>query len=186
MMPKRPAVLILHHIRKPKSEDKHSGRSLSFLLSGSDALHAAARAVFILQPATDDTDDARTVFTVTKNNNGHFGLRGAWTRHTWFFEEVPEFDWDEYDAGHAKQEPKVKEEHVRALFKDEPWRPRSEAAKQLMQLTGCGRSAAYDALKWNGRFRELLVEHPTHQDWVGLRSGAESGAKADAETEESD
>ena len=28
---KRTAVLILHHIHKPKSEDRHSGRSLSFL-----------------------------------------------------------------------------------------------------------------------------------------------------------
>ena len=32
----------------------------------------------------------------------------------------------------------------------------SEAAKQLMNIAGCGRSAAYEALKLDGRFGSLL------------------------------
>jgi hypothetical protein len=169
-VPKRPAVLILHHIRKPKSEDWHSGRSLGFLLSGSDALNAAARAVFVMQPATDDTEDSRVVCTCTKNNNGPYGPRGAWTRHAWFFEPVSDFDWESYDAGHSKREPKVKEEHIRQLFEEGR---RSLALKHavpaLEEIAGVGRIAAYEALKLNGgRFSHLLAKN-TDTELIGLR-----------------
>jgi hypothetical protein len=48
-----PACLIIHHLRKPKSEDKHRGRSLAYLMSGSNIIFNVPRSAFILQPASD-------------------------------------------------------------------------------------------------------------------------------------
>ena len=52
--PGEPACLILHHLRKPKSEDRHKGRNLAHLLSGSYVLVSVSRSVMVMQPATDD------------------------------------------------------------------------------------------------------------------------------------
>jgi hypothetical protein len=47
-----PACLIIHHLRKPKNEDRHRGRSLSNLLAGSYTIISVPRSVFVLQPAS--------------------------------------------------------------------------------------------------------------------------------------
>ena len=91
--PQKPACMIVHHLRKPKTEDRHKGRNLAFLLSGSDSLHAAARSLFILQPASDDIEDNRVVFSVAKISDGlHPGPRSAWQRKACSFELLEEFD----------------------------------------------------------------------------------------------
>jgi hypothetical protein len=45
------ACLILHHLRTPRSEDRHRGRSLANLLSGSYVLVSFCRSVLVMQPA---------------------------------------------------------------------------------------------------------------------------------------
>ncbi len=179
------ACLILHHLRKPRSEDRHRGRSLANLLSGSYVLVSFCRSVMVMQPASDDTEDARVVLTPAKNNDGELGKRTAWERKAGWFEPVTDFNFEEFDSGNAKREPKVKEEHVRQVFKDERWQPRSKAAKSLMEIASVGRSCAYEALKWNGPFSEILSEHPTNDDWLGLKqSDSESEANASSESEQ--
>jgi hypothetical protein len=65
------------------------------------------------------------------------------------------------------------------VFKGETWLPRSDAVKSLMRIASVGRSCAYDALKFNGLFEELLREHPAHEDWIGLRQSATDQGEED-------
>lgn len=69
------ACLILHHLRKPRPDDRHRGRSLANLLSGSYVLVSFCRSVLVMQPASDDTEDTRVVITPAKNNDGELGPR---------------------------------------------------------------------------------------------------------------
>ncbi|MBX3733958.1 MAG: AAA family ATPase [Verrucomicrobiae bacterium] len=152
-----PACLILHHLRKPKSEDRHKGRSLTHLLAGSYVLVSVARAVLVIQPATDDTEDDRVIVTPAKNNDGELGPRTAWRRTSDGFEEVANFDWTAYDGGQATPDARVQEAHLRAVFKDGTLRlPLKMAAQALKEVAKVGRSTAYDALKLPGKFSHLL------------------------------
>lgn len=158
--PSGTASLILHHLRKPKSEDRHKGRNLTNLLSGSYVLVSVARSVLVMQPATDDTEDARVVMTCSKNNDGQLGGRSVWERRDGaLFVPVPDFDFEAYDSGGTKREAKVREEHLRELFEDgRRWLSHNHAAKELQTLADVGRSAAYEALKIvGGRFSNILI-----------------------------
>ena len=64
-----PALLIVHHLRKPRDGDKNRGRSMAYLVAGSYAINTWARAVLTLQPATDAEDDPHVVLTVAKCND---------------------------------------------------------------------------------------------------------------------
>jgi hypothetical protein len=156
------ACLILHHLRKPRSEDRHRGRSLANLLSGSYVLVSVARSVMVMQPASDDTEDARIVITPAKNNDGELGPRTAWERKAGWFEDVTKgFNFEEFDSGNVKREPKVNEDHLRELFDDgRRAMALKQAAESLQEIADVGRSAAYEALKFTGRFAALLVRDP--------------------------
>ncbi|NUO78858.1 hypothetical protein HUU05_02190 [candidate division KSB1 bacterium] len=178
--PTEPACLILHHLRKPKSDDRHKGRNLAHLLSGSYVLVSVARSVFVMQPASDDTEDARVVVTCAKNNDGELGPRSAWRRGTGKFEEVDAFDWEAFDSGSSSsREPKVKEEHLRQVFGNglAPIKM-SEAAAALMEVADVGRSAAYKALETGegGRFAHILLRQPGTA-MLSLRPTAEPRAE---------
>ncbi|MBI3413893.1 MAG: AAA family ATPase [Verrucomicrobia bacterium] len=169
------ACLILHHLRKPRSEDRHKGRSLANLLSGSYVLVSMARSVMVMQPASDDTEDARVVLTPAKNNDGELGKRTAWTRKAGWFEEVEKFDFEEFDgAGGARREPKVNEGHLRDIFEDgRRWCVLKVAASELEERAGVKRSAAYEALKLErGRFSNLLTKRD--DGLIGIRRAKET------------
>jgi hypothetical protein len=155
-----PACFIIHHLRKPKSEDKHRGRSLAYLMSGSNIIFSVPRSAFILQPASDDVEDNRVVVTTVKNNDGQeFGPRTAWERREGGFVAVESFNWDEYDKGGSKpREAKVKLEHLRELFENgELWLDLVDAEKRLQSLAKVGRITAYHALELvGGRYSEIL------------------------------
>ena len=166
------ACLILHHLRKPRSEDRHKGRSLANLLSGSYVLVSMARSVMVMQPATDDTEDARVVITPAKNNDGELGKRTVWERKAGWFDAVSEFNWEEFDSGTVKREPKVNEGHLRELFENGRCKMAlKQAAERLQEIAKVGRSAAYEALKPTGRFAALLVRDG--DGLIGLRLAAE-------------
>ena len=169
------ACLILHHLRKPRAEDRHKGRSLANLLAGSYVLQSKPRSVMIMQPASDDTEDARIVFTPAKNNDGELGKRTAWVRKAGWFEPVTEFDFDEFDGGGARREPKVNEGHLREIFDDgRRWLALKTAAEELKERAEVGRSAAYDALKIvGGRFSNLLTKRD--DGLIGLRAAKTAG-----------
>jgi energy-coupling factor transporter ATP-binding protein EcfA2 len=179
--PTEPACLILHHLRKPKSDDRHKGRNLAHLLSGSYVLVSVARSVLVMQPASDDTEDNRVVVTCAKNNDGDLGARSAWRRCAGRFEEAGVFDWEAFDTGSsANREPKVKEEHIRQVFGNglAPMKM-SEAAAALMEIAEVGRSAAYKALETgdSSRFAHLLCRQP-NTAMLSLRPSGERPAKA--------
>jgi hypothetical protein len=100
----KPAIGIAAHTRKPKSDERHSGRALLNLLAGSYVLGSVPRCVWVIQAATDDVEDERVVLTCCKNNDGNLGARSAWVRKNGLFAAVREFDWDEFDSnGTAKK-----------------------------------------------------------------------------------
>jgi hypothetical protein len=164
--PDSPAVGIVAHTRKPRIGERSSGRSLLNLLAGSYVLGSIPRAAFVVQAASDDTEDDRVVWTVCKNSNGKEGPRSAWRRRNGLFERVDEFDWKEFDGGESKglgSKAKVTEQHIRELF---DFGSRSlklgDAARELMRIAGVGKSAAYDALllkdtdRTEARFARML------------------------------
>ncbi len=179
--PNEPACLILHHLRKPKSEDRHKGRNLANLLSGSYVLVSVARSVLVMQPASDDVEDARVVMTCAKNNDGALGARCAWERKEGsLFEPVENFNFEEYDSGTVKREPKVNEGHLRELFENGRRKMAlKQAAERLQEIAEVGRSAAYEALKLTGRFAALVVRDPD-TGLIGLKA-AESEPQPEAD-----
>ena len=92
-----PAIIIVAHTRKPKSDEKSGGRGLMHTLAGSYILSSVPRSVFVLQPASDDTEDDRVVFTCCKNNDGEMGPRSCWQRRNGLFVSA-ELDWNEFDG----------------------------------------------------------------------------------------
>jgi energy-coupling factor transporter ATP-binding protein EcfA2 len=151
------ATMIIHHLRKPKAEDRHRGRGLANLLAGSYTITSIPRSVLVLQPATDDTMDNRLVMTPAKNNDGELGNRTAWERTEGGFLPVIDFDWEEYEnAGKRERGRSVTSEHIIRAFGDDPELKVSEAAARLQPLANVGRSAAYEALKVPGPFSDIL------------------------------
>lgn len=171
-VPGEPALLVVHHLRKPRGDDRHRGRSLQHLVSGSYVMSSVPRSIFIMQPASDDTEDARVVVTCAKNNDGDLGPRTAWERRDGaLFVPVDSFDWISYDGGELKREPKINEQHLRELFEQgRKQLPLNKAAERLSGIAGVGRSTAYKALELSGRFGNLLIRDPD-TNYLGLRSG---------------
>ena len=63
-MPKgdiEPAILIVAHNRKPKNDERKTGRGLLNEIAGSHVITSAARCAFIMQAASDDEEDDRVV-----------------------------------------------------------------------------------------------------------------------------
>ena len=163
--PENPACLLIHHLRKPKSDDRHKGRNLSNLLAGSYTIFSVARSVMILQSASDDTTERRAVFTTSKNNDGELGERSAWEWHEGDgYRRVEPFDFAAFDEGSAGtgaggHNEKVSEAHIRELFENGKVVLRRKAAvAKLMALAQCKDKAAYAALSPKGRFGHLLED----------------------------
>ena len=153
-----PATLILAHTRKPRPQERTSGRGLLNLIAGSYVLFSVPRSVFILQPASDDVEDQRVVFTVAKNNDGQLGPRSAWIRKNGLFDEVPSFDWETFDNPEHKSHKLVTEEDLHEVFEGgRLWLTRGTAAKRLMEIAEVGRTLAYDHLKSDGPFGAILT-----------------------------
>lgn len=162
-----PAIVIVAHTRKPKNDEKSSGRGLMHTLAGSYILSSVPRSVFVLQPASDDTEDDRVVFTCCKNNDGELGGRSCWQRRNGLF--VPaEVDWNEFDGKTESKRRTITEDDLRTLFVGgKRSLALAFAAKQLEELTGACRAAAYNALKATGRFGHLLREADGLLSWCG-------------------
>lgn len=71
---------------------------------------------------------------------------------------MTDFDFTEFDSGNVKREPKVNEGHLPELFEDGRRKMAfKQAAEHLQEIADVSRSAAYEALKFTGRFAALLV-----------------------------
>jgi hypothetical protein len=157
-----PAVVIVAHMRKPKSEGMANGRGMLNELSGSLAIGSVARSVFFLLPASDDVNDDRVVFCCRKNNDGEFGADTAWHRRNGEFAPCEEFDFNEFwnptQGGRREVTPEIVAE---ILNGGKRWLARSQLAAEIMEA-GFGRTAAYTALN---RFKNMLVENDGLLSW---------------------
>ncbi len=167
----RPALMIVAHTRKPRMGEKVNGRGLLNLLSGSLVLGSIPRAAFVLQAATDAEEGNEFVFSCCKNNNGPLGKATAWKREgVRFVGPLPNFDWDTFNGGGAGgpgKNAKIEESDLEEIFDGgRKWLTKDKAAKLLMQATGAGRSAAYNALdKVKGRFADMLIVNPANGEF---------------------
>ena len=157
---KVPALVIAAHTKKPQGDVRKTGRSLLHEVAGSHVLASVPRCVFVMQSVSDDPSDDRIIWTCCKNNDGEMGDPSVWHRRDGLF--VPA-DMSEAElqavANGPKVRPSIEESHLRALF-DEGRRTLSkkDAVPELMQLSGCGHSACYEALSSAGKFRHHLRE----------------------------
>jgi hypothetical protein len=150
-----PALGIVAHTRKPKTDERASGRGLLNLLAGSYVLGSVPRTVFVMQAASDDTTDNRVVWTCCKNNDGALGARSAWERCDGLFEPVADFDWQSFDAPEKDRRAVITEADVRAVFEIGAL-TRTEAREALEEITGASRASIFRALNPKGRFANLL------------------------------
>lgn len=152
-----PGLGIVAHTRKPKTDERATGRGLLNLLAGSYVLRSVPRTVFVMQAATDDTEDNRIVWTCCKNNDGELGVRSAWERRNGLFAPVRDFDWETFDNQHKDERVTITADDLAEIFGDgQKKMTRADAVKALQTLTGAGRTACYDALKLDGRFANQL------------------------------
>jgi hypothetical protein len=161
-MSPRPHVNIAAHTRKPKAEERHSGRALLNLLSGSLVLGSVPRCVFVMQSATDDTEDQRIVWTCCKNNDGELGPRSAWIRRNGLFLNVPDFDFESFDSdGKSKNilkaaVPELLAENFTGLI------TKKHAAEWLSKKTGKHSSSMY---RW---LDDLIGEDSLQENQAGM------------------
>jgi hypothetical protein len=150
----RPAVLIVHHMRKKGS--KHSnreGNDLIHELSGSYCIGSAARSVFILESASTDTTDDRLVFTCCKCNDGEAGPRTAWHRRNGLFAPCPDFEWDEFGQPELNQRTITMDDMRRAVGVSGV--SKAQVARTLMSETGKGKSTVYRTIQtYSGNLTE--------------------------------
>jgi AAA domain/DnaB-like helicase N terminal domain len=161
-----PAIGIVAHTRKPKSDDRATGRALLNLLAGSYVLGSVPRTIFVIQGATDDVEDNRVVWTCCKNNDGELGSRSAWERCNGRFVGVAEFDWDTFDNPHKDERVTITAGDLAEIFENgEKQLTRAEAVKALQALTQAKRTACYNALRLDGRFAKQLRESNGLLSW---------------------
>jgi hypothetical protein len=160
-----PALGIVAHTRKPKTDERASGRALLNLLAGSYVLGSVPRTVFVMQAASDDTTDNRIVWTCCKNNDGELGERSAWERCNGLFKSVAGFDWDTFDTPADGRET-IRETDVATAFTDGAL-TRADAVRKLEERTAASRSSCYRALKTDCRFgKHLHEDHDGKLTWL--------------------
>ena len=153
-----PALGIVAHTRKPRAEERANGRALLNLLAGSYVIGSVPRAVFIMQAASDDTTDSRIVWTCCKNNDGELGKRSSWERRNGLFVPVQDFDWKTFDGDGEKRRAVILDDLDTLFEGGKKQLARNTAVEQLIQLTGLGKTACYQALKVGGKFSSQLNE----------------------------
>ena len=153
-----PALGIVAHTRKPRTDERANGRALLNLLAGSYVIGSVPRTVFVMQAASDDPTDNRIVWTCCKNNDGEHGQRSAWERRNGLFVPVENFDWKTFD-GDGEKRRTVSLDDLDTLFEGSKRQlAKNAAVEQLMEQTGLGKTACYQALKLDGKFARNLLE----------------------------
>ena len=153
-----PAIVIIAHTRKPKDDDRRTGRALLNELSGSHALGSVPRCAFVMQSASDDETDGRVVWTCCKNNDGELGSRTAWHRRNGLFDRCQDFDWQTFDSPAKDGKETITKDDVESVFEGGRRLARKVAIEALMERTDFKQAACYKALSKGGRFAGNLME----------------------------
>jgi hypothetical protein len=154
-MDERPAILVVHHMRKKGSEStRKRGRDLLHELAGSYTIGSSARCVFALEPASSDLEDQAVVLTCCKNNDGEEGAPSAWIRRNGLFDPHPTFDMDTFlaDEGGARKGKRVNFEAVAKALRGMQGETKTQAVERLTRAKVCEKSKGYAVLK----------QHPDH------------------------
>lgn len=160
-----PAIGIVAHTRKPRHDERASGRALLQTLSGSYLLGSIPRSVFVMQHASDDVDDQRRVWTCCKNNDGAEGSRTAWRWQHSEFVPLSDFDWEEFDGRNDSERKTITAGDMTHVFQDGAALTKATAVEKLMELTGLKKSACYTALAPDGKFAGRLNESGGFLRW---------------------
>lgn len=159
-LPVRPCWLLVHHRRKPKSEDS-DGMGRLHQISGHQTLRRKPRTIIELERVTEEPGDRRVVSTLLKNSNGKSeGQKHALQQIDTGFREIEDFDFSQCmgGSGAGGHNEKITEQHIRELFDQGQvsYPTKGEAVRRLMMLAGAKDKACYAALSTNGRFAHLL------------------------------
>lgn len=158
-----PALVIIAHTKKPRTEDKGSrGRALMYSVSGSQALVSTARCVYVLLPFTDDIQDKRVLWCCSKLSDSEnppadsvwFRRLGGMFQHC---DDNPEDFWNE---DRRENRDWLTPEMIQTVLKDGATMTASRLAQNLADQfnDGKGKSSVHKWLK-RPEFSELLVEH---------------------------
>ena len=166
-----PALGIIAHTRKPKVDERATGRGLINTLAGSYMLTSVPRAVFVLQPASEEPEDDQVVFTCCKNNDGPLGKPSAWQRRNGLFVPATDFDWKTFN-GPKESRVSLQESDLAQVFENGRRKLTiGVAAAELMENTGAGRSACYKALSLTERFGHRLARDGEFLRWLSTSAG---------------
>ncbi len=157
-----PAVVIVAHMRKPKTEGMANGRGMLNELSGSLAIGSVARSVFFLLPGSDDVQDDRVVFCCRKNNDGEFGADTAWHRRNGEFAPCADFDFEEFWNPSKGPRREITEQLMEDVFDGGKRMFARNALAEEIQERGFGRTAAYAAIN---RFKHRMKEKDGLLSW---------------------
>lgn len=142
-----PALGIVAHTRKPKGDERTTGRGLLNLLAGSYVLGSVPRTVFVMQSASDDPEDDRVVWTCCKNNDGELGQRTAWQRRNGLFAPVVDFGWTEFDNPSGTENHKVSVQEVAETIGAGNRVAYSRLAESVAEQRGVSERTAKEAIK---------------------------------------
>jgi DnaB helicase-like protein/AAA domain-containing protein len=153
----KPALGIVAHTRKPQlNERRTGGTALMHLLAGSYILTSVPRCIFVMTRGSQDETDDSVVFFNPKNSNGENARRSAWHRALSGFTPASDFDWKEFDKP-PEERKIITLDHIREVFGNGEKRLElKEAAHDLATLVKVTDSAAYNALKPDGKFSANL------------------------------
>jgi hypothetical protein len=166
-----PALVIVAHTRKPKDAEKKTGRELLHELSGSSLIGSAPRSVFVMTAATNDPEDDRIIWQNPKNNDGKMCGISAWHRRGGLFDACEGFDWDDYQKD-PEDSKKITVKDLEALFESgDRLLEKKKAVEELMEQTGLGKTACYEAFKLDGKFAQHLSKQGDFLCW--LKDGVE-------------
>jgi replicative DNA helicase len=143
-----PALLIVAHTRKPRNDERPSGRALLHEIAGSYILTSIARSAFIMQHASNDPEESRIVWNCSKNSDGKLGARSVWARHNGLFEEVTDFDWNTFDLqGKKSRSDDFWTKHIRAVLEESGELSKAQLRSGLIERTGRKDTQVYEAIK---------------------------------------
>ncbi len=153
----KPALGIVAHTRKPQPNEKRTGGTgLMHMLAGSYLLTSVPRSIFVMARGSEDETDDTVIWFNPKNSNGPNAPRSAWRRLNGSFAPAEDFDWKEFDKP-ADKRATVRIEHLTEVFKNgEREMELNDAVLALETAASISKSAAYNALKPEGRFAKNL------------------------------
>ena len=156
--------VVLHHAITGKTgAARATGFDRSSFGRNSKVLHSWTRAQINLAPGTADNNEVLVVSCGKCSNGREFApMAIRLNADTLIFESAPDFDMQEWQGqvtGAAPNRRHITANDVRELT--EPSQKRIDLVKAVMAETGCGKTAAYDAIEKAERAKVIFYSKAT-------------------------